>query len=69
MDPTRKEEASGNIPHMHLFMSLKRKFPNLKDADITDSIQRVNVSLNCYLGERGANCRVATETSFDRREI
>ena len=30
-----------NIPHMQLFYQLKQKFPDLKDNDVNESIQKV----------------------------
>ena len=32
-----------NIPYMQLFHHLKQKFPDLKDCDINESIQKVSV--------------------------
>lgn len=42
MDSARLPTDTRNIPHMQLFYQLKQKFPDLKDSDVNESIQKVN---------------------------
>ncbi|XP_047491914.1 mitogen-activated protein kinase kinase kinase 7-interacting protein 3 homolog isoform X7 [Penaeus chinensis] len=40
MDGARLSADTRNIPHMQLFIHLKQKFPDLKDNDVNESIQK-----------------------------
>lgn len=42
MDSARLPTDTRNIPHMQLFHHLKQKFPDLKDNDVNESIQKVS---------------------------